>query len=315
MEKSIQSLFIMIITAGFFLLSPACSSTTPSSQPASGLSYKPTTPKVFDHSHSNFDFLLKKYVCNGWVDYKGILSEKTVFYEYIDTIGNVEASVLTSWTREQKLAFWINAYNAFTIQAVIERYPIKERSLIGLFYPQNSILQISGIWSRLKFKAGRQNLTLGYIEHDILRKSFHEPRIHFAIACASRSCPDLRAEAYRTDILEMQFNDQTFQFINNPTKGTFWDTANKRLYISKIFKWFKEDFEKKSGIPYSSTTSPTINNPLIRFISPYILDEDVKDSIADNQNIKVSYLPYDWQLNDKAEKPCTVTQKKIDIDE
>ena len=269
---------------------------------------------MFDHSHSKFDFLLKKYVCNGRVDYKGILSEKAVFYEYIDTIGNVEASVLTSWTREQKLAFWINVYNAFTIQAIIERYPIKERSLIGLFYPRNSILQISGIWSRLKFKAGGQNLTLEYIEHDILRKSFHEPRIHFAIACASRSCPDLRAEAYRTDTLEMQFNDQTFQFINNPTKGTRWEAGNKRLYISKIFKWFKEDFKKTSIIPYSSTASPTLKKPVIHFIIPYILDEDVKDSIADNQNFKVSYLPYDWQLNDKDEKPSTVTQKKLDIE-
>lgn len=201
---------------------------------------------MFDHSHSKFDFLLKKYVWNGWVDYKGILFEKTVFYEYIDTIGNVEASVLKRWTREQKLAFWINAYNAFTIQAVIERYPIKERSLIGLFYPRNSILQIAGVWSRLKFKAVRQNLTLGHIEHDILRKSFHDPRIHFAIVCASRSCPDLRTEAYRTDILEMQLNDQTLQFINNHSKGTHWDADNKRLYISKIFKWFKGDFEKKA---------------------------------------------------------------------
>ena len=270
---------------------------------------------MFDHSHSKFDFLLKKYVWNGWVDYKGILFEKTVFYEYIDTIGNVEASVLKRWTREQKLAFWINAYNAFTIQAVIERYPIKERSLIGFFYPRNSILQITGVWSRLKFKAVRQNLTLGHIEHDILRKSFHDPRIHFAIVCASRSCPDLRTEAYRTDILEMQLNDQTLQFINNHSKGTHWDADNKRLYISKIFKWFKGDFEKKSDPSYSSNASPKLKKPVIRFISSYILDKDVKGSIVGNQNIKVSYLPYDWQLNDKAEIPFTDIQKKLDIDD
>ena len=90
---------------------------------------------------------------------------------------------------------------------------------MGLFFPQNSILQISGIWDRLKFNAGGQSVTLGQIEHEILRKLFDEPRIHFAIVCASRSCPALRSEAYRLDILEFQLHEQTVEFINDPAKG------------------------------------------------------------------------------------------------
>ena len=290
----------------------ACSPTKPFSQAVSGLSSKSTASKEFDHSHSKFDLLLKKYVDDGWVDYKGIISDKTLFYEYLNVIGNVEASLYKNWTQEQKLAFWINAYNAFTIQAVFERYPIKERSLIGLFFPQNSILQISGIWSRLKFKAVGQYLTLGHIEHDILRKSFNEPRIHFAIVCASRSCPDLRVEAYRADILEIQLNDQTLKFINNSQKGVRWDTGKQVLYVSKIFKWFKEDFKKKSSTINLSIDSPMLNKPVIRFIDFYIKDESLKNIIAGDQHIKVSYLHYDWRLNDQAEKPSNNIQKNFD---
>ena len=113
----------------------------------------------------------------------------------------------------------------------------------------------------------------------------------------------------------MQLNDQTLPFINNPGKGARWYGADKRLYISKIFKWFIGDFEKKRDIPYSSTASPTLKHPAIRFISSYILDKTVKDSIVGNQNVKVSYLPYDWQLNDTIEKSCAGTQKKFDIDD
>ena len=312
MEKSIYSIFIIAINVGFFLWFAACSPKKPFSQPVSGLSYKSTVSKKFDHSHSKFDLLLKKYVCDGWVDYKGIISDKMLFYEYVNAIGNVEATRYKNWTQEQKLAFWINAYNAFTIQAVIERYPIKERSLIGLFYPRNSILQISGIWSRLKFKAVRQYVTLGHIEHDILRKSFNEPRIHFAIVCASRSCPDLRGEAYRADILEIQLNDQTRQFIDNSQKGVRWDTGRQILYISKIFKWFKEDFKKQNTATTLSIESPMLNKPVIRFIDFYIKDESLKSIIAGDQHLKMSYLHYDWRLNDQAEKPSNNIQKNSD---
>lgn len=142
------------------------------------------------------------------MDYQGILAQPSIFYEYLKALAEVKSDTLNKWTREQRLAFWINVYNAFTIQAVIERYPIIGRSLIGLFFPQDSILQIPGVWTRVKFSAGGQHLTLGQIEHDIIRKIFDEPRIHFAIACASRSCPALRSEAYRVNILERQLDDQ-----------------------------------------------------------------------------------------------------------
>lgn len=291
-----QSVAILV---GFFsFLISACSPLISPSSPAASLPENTGKSYKFDHSHTEFNLILEKHVTNGWVDYRGILAASDMFYRYITSLGAVNAETLTTWSRDQQLAYWINAYNAFTIQAIIERYPIRSRSLIGLFFPQNSILQISGIWDRLKFNAGGQSLTLGQIEHEILRKVFDEPRIHFAIVCASRSCPALRSEAYRFDILEFQLHEQTVDFINDPVRGVRWDAAKQRLYISKIFKWFKEDFKQKADAFETPTRSEMSGNPLLAFIRPYIRNESIIDSMGDNWNVRVSYLPYDWRLNE-----------------
>ena len=161
-------------------------------------------------------------------------------------MNNIDPDEFNDWTEKQKLAFWINAYNAFTIKAIIDHYPI-ERSftLIGIFYaPKNSILQIPGVWKKLKFNALGQEVTLDHIEHGILRKEFNEPRIHAAINCASISCPDLRSEAYVADRLEGQLSDASGLFVNNKFKGVYVDKKKNKVKVSKIFKWFGEDFYK-----------------------------------------------------------------------
>ncbi len=292
----------VIVTYILCCLIAACSPLSPPLSPSVGKPEKMSKPLEFDHSHKEFDKLLQKYVIDGWVDYSGILAESEALDRYVKSIGAVNVNHLETWHRNQKLAYWINAYNALTLLAIIERYPIKGRTLIGLFFPQDSILQISGIWNRLEFKAGGRSLTLGQIEHEILRKFFDEPRIHFAIACASRSCPALRSEAYRAETLDLQLDEQTIAFVNDPMRGVRWDTAKKRLYISKIFKWFKEDFKIKKVSSEALSRSAMVDNPVLAFIGPYIRTDTVKDAMAGSQTIPVSYLPYDWRLNDLALK-------------
>ena len=203
------------------------------------------------------------------------------------------------WSPEQKMAYWINAYNAFTIQAIIERYPITERSLVGIFFPRNSILQISGIWSRLTFTAGGRQVTLGHIEHKILRKAFDDPRIHFAIVCASTSCPTLRAEAYRADVLEHQLHQQTVAFINDPFIGTRWDEERQRLMVSKIFKWFKSDFKTAADVGGSAGLTTTFGNPIVAFVRPYLENAAVTETLDSRPDVRVAYLAYDWRLNEQ----------------
>lgn len=291
-----------ILVGVFSFLMVACSPVQPLAIAATIETETSGQPLVFDHSHKIFDLLLKKHVQNGWVDYKGLLSESDIFYRYLISLAKVKPHVLDQWTREQQLAFWINAYNAFTIQAIIERYPITSRSLIGTFSPKNSILQISGVWTRLKFDVGGQRLTLGQIEHDILREMFGEPRIHFAIVCASRSCPALRSEAYQADNIERQLEVQTLQFVNDPDRGVRWDAVKRRLYLSKIFKWFRADFNKQvfPGNVSGSSQKKSVSH-LLAYIRPYLTNQPIKDDLGDGRDIRVSYLHYDWRLNDLAE--------------
>lgn len=253
-------------------------------------------PAPFDQNHTIFTKLLNQNVKDSKVNYQGFI-DSPEFDKYLESLDNIEPEIFNNWTEQQKIAFWINAYNAFTIKAIIDHYPI-ERSftLIGIFYaPKNSILQIPGVWKKLQFRAVGQKVTLDHIEHGILRKEFNEPRIHVAINCASISCPDLRDEAYVSDNLEYQLNDASQKFVRNTSKGVEIDKENNRVKVSKIFKWFGEDFYRNYNRPGFMLRSGKQNGTL-GFIYDYI-DDSKKDYILNSKYI-LKYLKYDWGLNE-----------------
>ncbi|HMV44002.1 MAG TPA: DUF547 domain-containing protein [Leptospiraceae bacterium] len=223
---------------------------------------------AFDHSHKIYDSILKKYVSVGRVDYKAINKEPSLKI-YLDSLSSVSEVEYNSFTKEQKLSFLINAYNAFTIQLILDHYPIKSIRKIG-------ILPLAP-WKKEFFKLLGEKRSLGWIEHEKLRKDFEEPRIHFAIVCASIGCPILINEAYIPEKLESQLKLVQTQFLNDSSKNRY-DTQFNILYISPIFDWFKEDFTKKSS--------------LIAYLQPFF-----KDKIA--TNAKIEYTEYDWNLNEK----------------
>jgi hypothetical protein len=164
------------------------------------------------------------------------------------------------WTKNETLAYWINAYNAFTIKLIIDNYPVK------------SINDISQPWDKKFIPINGKSISLNYIEHEILRK-MNEPRIHFAINCASISCPKLLNEAYVPETLDGQLDNAAKEFINsNKNKLT-----SGNIKISKIFKWFKKDFET--------------NGSIIDFINNY---SEIKLSSKE----KIGYLDYNWSLNE-----------------
>ena len=203
------------------------------------------------------------------------------------------------WTEEEKLAFWINAYNAFTIKAIIDHYPItRSFSIVGLFVPSNSILQIKGVWDKLQFKAVGKMVTLEEIEHEILRKEFNEPRIHIAINCASVSCPDLRNEAYVPGKLEEQLTQASVAFINNPEKGLYINEGDGIVKFSKIFNWFGEDFIAGYGDDHSFEGRSKKENAVINFALTYVDSTSKKEYLTRN-NFRIGYLNYDWHLNDQ----------------
>lgn len=255
--------------------------------------------ETFDHTYSLYNKLLIENVANAKVNYQGFIDQKAKFEAFLDTLGSVNEGEFQTWTEKQKLAFWINAYNAFTIKAVIDHYPIKRSfSLVGIFYaPSNSILQIKGVWKKLQFKAVGKMVTLDEIEHEILRKEFDEPRIHMAINCASISCPDLSSKAYTWIKLEEQLSRASKSFVNNPDKGLLIDMEKGRIKLSKIFKWFGEDFIKNYGNKNLHSDYSLKENAVINFSIDYLESDEAKKYLMNNR-LKIGYLGYDWNLNE-----------------
>ena len=256
----------------------------------------------FDHSYATYNSLLKRYVINARVNYEGFIASRAEFETFLRTLGSVDENVFESWTEEQRLAFWINAYNAFTIKAIIDHYPIKRSfTLVGIFYaPSDSILQIKGVWTKLQFRALGNMVTLEEIEHETLRKKFNEPRIHMAINCASISCPDLRNEAYTPEKLEEQLADASIKFVNNPDKGAYVNEQSGKVKLSKIFKWFGDDFINNYGSKKLFNNYSLKENAVLNFTSEYIESEEVKEYLMNNK-LKIGYLGYDWHLNEQTD--------------
>jgi len=214
--------------------------------------------------------LLEKYVKKGRVDYEGFKQDQDLLDQYLAVLSGTDPDTLT---RNHKFAFYINAYNAFTVKLILTRYPelnsIKE---LGSFF--------SNPWSKKFISLGGWTVSLDHIEHEVLRPEFKDPRVHFAINCAARSCPPLLNRPYEGETLEKQLDAQTREFINNK-RSTF--VKNNSLFISKIFDWFDEDFN---------------DNPLL-FIRQYAGDRLRSELDKAGPKVKISYLYYDWTLNRK----------------
>lgn len=228
--------------------------------------------------HSPWNGLLNKYVDRaGQVDYKSWKKsprDTGLLDKYLNELSQADAGIKAS--RNGQLAFWINAYNAVTIKGILREYPTSSiRNHTAKLYGYN-------IWHDLLLVVGNTKISLNDIEHNVLRKS-GEPRIHFAIVCASRSCPRLLNEAYTAHKIEKQLVDNTRHF--------FADTRNFRynngtFYLSSIMKWFATDF----GEDRSSQ---------LQAIAPYLPDRQSQQAAARGAG-RVSYLNYDWNLNDQA---------------
>lgn len=222
--------------------------------------------------HSRWTQILDQYVdTKGNVRYAAMAKDRKELDLYLQDLS--EHPPARSWSKEERLAYWINAYNAYTVVLIVDHMPVESIKDIT----PNNIPFVSSPWDLKFFKLGGKKYDLNNIEHNILRKQFDEPRIHFAINCASFSCPRLRNEAFIAEKLEAQLSDQTRGFLSNTDKNKIRTDAAE---LSKIFSWFKGDF--------------TRDGSLLDFINKY-------SAVKVNPTSIVSYLPYDWKLNDSNE--------------
>jgi hypothetical protein len=226
---------------------------------------EPLAPAEF--SHRLFDGVLRDHVARGVVDYPAIVADRRLD-EYLRLVDRVDPNALP--TRAERLAFWINAYNAFAIRGILDGGSL--RTLIGRYRD----------FIGRAYRVGGQPLNLYDLEQKLLIPDFREPRIHFAIVCASRSCPALRAEVYGADRLEEQLEAAAVAFINDPERNRFDRTA-KVASLSMIFKWFEEDFAVRGG-------------SRLGYVKRYVADPDLAAEL-DEARWRVEFLPYDWSLN------------------
>lgn len=236
-------------------------------------------PKI-DHKHSAWTALLQRWVHDGQVNYAAFKREgRADLEDYLNKLSATCAADYMKWSREQRLAFWINTYNAFTVLLIIDHYPIESIRKIG-FLPgatfRNRFIPMPGL------KGGE--ISLNDIENGTLRADFREPRIHFALVCASVSCPLLRNEAYGATDLNRQLDEQTRLFLKDTRKNRF-DPATNTLYLSPIFDWFQKDFEVVAG-SVSAYVGRYLDNPMIG-----------------KPGVKIDHTTYDWSLNDRTTAP------------
>lgn len=234
-------------------------------------------------SYQDYDSVLKTYVSDrALVDYSGLQANREQLDRFNQSIGAVSPERYSSWSESEKIAFLTNAYNAFTLQSIIDQDPLED-----------SIRDISGVWNRRKFTLAGSEKTLDNIEHDILRKDFNEPRIHVALVCAAMSCPPLRNEPYTSEKLDAQLKDQTAKFASSPN-GFKLDKQDNKVYLSSIFKWYGKDFIKIYGIENKFSGNDQQRAVLNYFSSE--LNPEERKFIEENE-YKVKYLDYDWSLN------------------
>ncbi len=214
---------------------------------------------VFSHTTWN-DLIRKNVAANGDVNYKGFKGNWSVLRRYISQLAQQLPE--DSWSTEEKLAYWMNAYNALTVDLILRNYPTK------------SIKDIKDPWDQRLWKLGKKWYNLNEIEHQILRK-LNDPRIHFGINCASFSCPPLLNEAFTAEKVNAQLDFLAKRFINDGQRNNI--TANT-IKISKIFSWFSKDFKK--------------DGDLISFLNKYA-------EVQISNKAKKSYVDYNWALNEQ----------------
>jgi len=246
--------------------------------------------RSFDHQHRAFNTLLSKYV--HWnsvavassVDYAGLAAERAPLDAYTKSLSAVTAAQFAAWTQPEQLAFLINAYNAFTLELILSKYPeLASIRDLGSW--------LTSPWKQRFFTLLGESRHLDDVEHGLIRgaKDYSDPRIHFAVNCASIGCPALRNEAFTAPALERQLEDQTRRFLRDRSRNQA-DPVQRRLALSNIFKWYGDDFAR--GFLGAANLSAF----LARYSDALGLDAAQTADLRTG-DWDIEYLDYDWRLN------------------
>ena len=242
--------------------------------------------QTFDHGYATWDSLVKKHV--KWlpdnkqsrVDYAAFAKDRAELKKVLDALSAVPKATFDGWTKDQRMAFLINAYNAFTVEVILTKYPdIKSIKELGLFN--------RGPWKNEFFTLLGAKHHLDWIEHEELRPKYGDPRVHAAVNCASIGCPALRNEAFTAANLDTQLEDGMIRFLGDRTRNR---VADGKLQVNAIFKWFVEDFEKgQKGFS-------KVEDVFAKYAAQ-LSDKPEEQAALKAKSLPVTHLDYDWSLN------------------
>lgn len=277
----------VLMTAGCRTLSPLDTDTGPSDP-----------PQTF--SHAGFDSVLRRFVDGeGRVDYVALKDSSQALHRYYGLLARYSPDSHPGLfsTDESRLAYWINAYNAAVMEAVVRRYPISSVQDIGppklLFFLPN----LSGFFVFQRMRFGGESMSLRRLENDVVRKRFGDPRIHFALNCASASCPQLPARAFTAEHLDAELDREARIFIAQE-RNVRIDDEQRVVFLSQIFEWYEGDF-----VGWYEETFPDRTADLISYVSLYLPEGQARRLSGDAAGYEVRFTPYDWTLNDQIRAP------------
>jgi hypothetical protein len=239
----------------------------------------------FDHAHARWTAVLAAHLRDGRFDYRALSEARGELDQYLLDLRGVERDEFAAWTREQRYAYWINAYNAFTVHLVLSRYPVKSIQDIGT--------TAAPVWKKEFVPLGHlygegttELVSLDTIEHRILRPEFEDARVHAAVNCASESCPPLAIEAFRAEDLDAQLDARARAWLAEASLNRF-DAEERRAEVSAIFDWFEADFARDAG-------------SVEAWIARY--GPESSRWMADGGKVELRHLEYSWALNDVPRK-------------
>jgi hypothetical protein len=252
---------------------------------------------AFDHSHAAWDALVKKHVkpIDGGkasqVRYAEFAKDRPALKAYLAEASRVTEAEFKGWSAPEQMAFLINAYNAFTVELILTKYPdLKSIKDLGNF--------VFTPWKKKFFTLFGKEAYLDQVEHETLRKpgAYDEPRVHYAVNCASIGCPALREEAFVAARLDAQLEEQARRFLSDRSRNRF-NAATGKLEVSEIFKWFKEDWN--SGYKGIGSAGPvTSREQYFARYADLLADKPADRKIVAEGKAPIEHTTYDWSLND-----------------
>jgi len=217
---------------------------------------------AFDHSYATYGQLLDKYVKDGNVDYESMIGSPDL--QSISALfASVDSNRFNRFSLDERIAFLVNAYNFHTIELIVQHLPLK-----------NGIRDIPKPWDTAFIPLFGGKISLNHIEHDLLRKKYNEPRIHFALVCASKSCPELYGKPFTPFNLDRQLDNAGKRFLHDSSRNRI---KGKTVYLSRIFKWYAADFNSRYKGGFREYVGSVLGIPIVTY--------------------KITFLPYDWSLN------------------